>query len=61
MTELDHRGNRDVPDFAEISNHILPAQYNLPLIAIGKNAEGIDDTEDLSYVEGQKSVKKRSE
>ncbi|MCR8849173.1 hypothetical protein NQ095_12190 [Rossellomorea sp. SC111] len=52
----DRRGYEGggLPDFDDITDHILPAQNNLPLIALGKNAEGKDEPVELSYIEGQK-------
>ncbi|KPL61309.1 hypothetical protein [Rossellomorea vietnamensis] len=52
----DRRGYEDsgLPDFDDITDHILPAQNNLPLIALGKNSEGKDEPDELSYIEGQK-------
>ncbi|TMU87976.1 hypothetical protein FGG79_07665 [Bacillus sp. BHET2] len=61
MTEQRNRENGRLPDYEEISNHILPAQYNLPFVAIGKNADGIDEPDDLSYLEGQNGFKKEQE
>ncbi|WP_064092361.1 hypothetical protein [Rossellomorea aquimaris] len=50
--------NRSVPDYNEISHHILPAQNNIPYIAIGKNIEGNDDLQELDYVEGKRGLNK---
>ncbi|MCA1062172.1 hypothetical protein QTG56_19205 [Rossellomorea sp. AcN35-11] len=56
MTDRRNIESRDLPDFDEISDHILPAQNNLPTIAIGKNAEGKDEPDELSYIEGQRRI-----
>ncbi|MBN8191656.1 hypothetical protein JI667_05770 [Bacillus sp. NTK074B] len=47
--------SKRLPDYDDISEHILPAQNTLPLIALGKNAEGKDEPDELSYIEGKMS------
>lgn len=61
MTDRKDFENKDLPDFDEISDHILPAQNNLPLIALGKNMNGQDEPDELSYIEGQKSRNQEDE
>lgn len=56
MTDRRDLENQILPDFDEISAHILPSQNNLPIIAIGKNADGIDEPDELSYIEGQRRI-----
>ncbi|MFI8577266.1 hypothetical protein [Rossellomorea aquimaris] len=56
MTDRRDLENRNLPDFDEISDHILPSQNNLPIIAFGKNADGIDEPDELSYFEGQRRI-----
>ena len=55
MTDRRDIDSKSQPDFDDISDHILPAQNNLPLIALGKNEEGKDEQGELSYLEGQMS------
>ncbi|MFI8686475.1 hypothetical protein [Rossellomorea sp. NPDC077527] len=54
---MDRRNveNKSMPDFDDITDHILPAQNTMPVIALGKNADGKDEPDELSYIEGQKS------
>lgn len=54
MTDRRGYDGRGLPDFDDITDHILPAQNNFPLIALGKNADGKDEADELSYIEGQK-------
>ncbi|PFA69385.1 hypothetical protein CN378_04180 [Bacillus sp. AFS015802] len=61
MTDRPDFESKRLPDFDEISDHILPAQNNIPLIALGKNVEGKDEPDELSYIEGQKSRNQEDE
>ncbi|XXM73334.1 hypothetical protein ACQ0QQ_05425 [Lysinibacillus sphaericus] len=56
MPERRDMENRRILDFDEITGHILPAQYSNPLVAISKNKEGLDDFDEVFYVEGKKSI-----
>lgn len=56
MTDRRYLENQTRPDFDEISDHILPAQNNLPIIAFGKNVDGKDEPFELSYIEGQRGI-----
>ncbi|MGM0753590.1 MAG: hypothetical protein ACQET6_16905 [Bacillota bacterium] len=56
MTDRRYLENK-LPDFDEISDHILPSQNNLPIIALGKNVDGKDDPSELSYIEGQRRIR----
>ncbi|MGM0851756.1 MAG: hypothetical protein ACQEWI_03920 [Bacillota bacterium] len=56
MTDRRDLENRSLPDFDEISDHILPSQNILPIIAFGKNADGKDEPDELSYIEGQRRI-----
>jgi hypothetical protein len=56
MTDRRFLDNQTLPDFDEISDHILPAQNNLPIIAFGKNVDGKDEPFELSYIEGQRKI-----
>ncbi|MBW3114072.1 MULTISPECIES: hypothetical protein [Bacillaceae] len=55
MTDRRDINSKSHPDFDDISDHIMPAQNTLPLIALGKNEEGKDEQDELSYIEGQMS------
>jgi hypothetical protein len=61
MTDRRDFERNGLPDFDAISDHILPAQNVFPLIALGKNSEGKDEPDELSYIEGQKSRNQEGE
>ncbi|WP_201715173.1 hypothetical protein [Rossellomorea arthrocnemi] len=61
MTDRKDFEGKSRQDFDEISDHILPAQNNLPLIAIGKNSNGTDEPDELAYIEGHKSRNQENE
>ena len=54
MKNREESGYLKNHDFDEISNHILPAQNNFPLISLGKNQKGTDEADELSYIEGKR-------
>jgi hypothetical protein len=56
MPERRDAENRRILDFEEINDHILPAQYSNPLLAIGKNNEGKDDFDEVFFVEGKSGI-----